>query len=112
MLFHMRCFNLWKKEDDAREHAKNNRHNANAADVRPAYYRVADASTGEAARMETAERDRQEAERQRAAAGALPIVSNKPAPASGATPKFCPECGAPNSGARFCSECGVGLVKA
>lgn len=91
-IFHSRCFNLWKKEEEEAKRDKNNRENyEKSADVAPAYYRVADPTTGAEARMQTGVEDR-----------AQRPPSQPAAAAGGAGPKFCPECGGTNSGGKFC----------
>ena len=91
MLFHARCFNLWKKEEEEALRTKKNAENYEPIpDVAPQYYRVADAASGLDARMQSGLSER----------------TSLPAQSGGAAPKFCPECGANTQGGTFCGECG------
>lgn len=68
-------------------------------DVSPAYYRTGDVTTGASPTMLSGkeERDLGLAPKPQTQAGT---------PSGGSKPKFCPECGAPNTGGKFCGECG------
>ena len=42
--------------------------------------------------------------------GMAPNQQMQQAPAGGAAPKFCPNCGQPTNGAKFCGNCGQQLA--
>jgi len=103
-IFHASCFAKFKKQQEADDSAKRNIEYGKTPDVSPAYYRVADPSTGQAARMLSGEQERAEfAREQRTEVAAKKNVS----PSSVSHGSVCP-CGAllPN-GAKFCAECGA-----
>eukprot|EP01126_Amoeba_proteus_P002921 TRINITY_DN1094_c0_g1_i5.p2 TRINITY_DN1094_c0_g1~~TRINITY_DN1094_c0_g1_i5.p2 ORF type:complete len:116 (+),score=11.04 TRINITY_DN1094_c0_g1_i5:87-434(+) len=89
-VFHVQCFGKYNRERTAAELSGRNATYEKAADVQPAYYRVADPQTGSSATMES---------------GAAYKSGGSRSQSSG-TPKFCPDCGAPSEGAKFCGECG------
>lgn len=124
MVFHALCHGKWKKQQEAADSAKRNIEYGKKPDVSPAYYRVGDPATGQAARMVSGEEERAEfAAEQRTEVAPLANVSPSAvaaaekaaaAPAEAApAPAEAPcgtVCGCGNqlpAGAKFCCECGA-----
>jgi len=96
MVFHISCFGLWTKEQQAKDLGRRNASYDMPADVQPAYYRTSDG--GQGAKMETGGDYK---------AGA-PAPAAASAAASGGAAKFCGNCGASlNAGTKFCGGCGT-----
>jgi len=133
MIFHASCFAKFKKQQEAEDSAKRNIEYNKTPDVSPAYYRVADPSTGQSARMMSGEEERAELAREKRAEVSAEKNVHPSAVANGnvcscgavlpAGAKFCSECGAkveakkgcPNCGfegvtGKFCSNCGHSML--
>ena len=95
MIFHCRCMSLWSKEQAERDAAARNAEYMKKPDVSPAYYRVADPTTGQQARMLSGEEERKE------------MAEEKKA--QEAKKEGCPSCGYKDAKGKFCSECGAKL---